>query len=180
MWSHHESSREPGLRHQSPKWSDLWEVMTTVYWLMAHLQDEIARTSIELYNTLPKHGKPRLRDNGIPEWTILASISLVRNGQITPISLGAGVKVLPANRLPPRGDTVHDCHAEILARRGFVRWIIEESRRVRSRSQPYLVPSPIERTDEGKLRWKKDVGIWLYVSALPVSASSTSSWKDRK
>mgnify|MGYP002718872709 CR=1 FL=1 len=126
------------------------------------LADTIATSSITLYDSLRKHGKPAVRPNGVEEWTILATISLVFPSRPTrapysyssssssdsvnhneeplptdppgptrviPVSLGTGVKVLPANRLPPLGDAVHDSHAEVLARRGFVRWLLDEGRK---------------------------------------------------
>ncbi|RSH91441.1 hypothetical protein EHS25_009740 [Saitozyma podzolica] len=86
---------------------------------------------------------------------------------IHPISIGTGVKVLSANRLPPLGDTLHDCHAEVLVRRGFVRWLVDEAERyVKGDSHSGV----LEWTEQKKkLRLKEDVEVWLYVSALPVS-----------
>ena len=37
-----------------------------------------------------------------------------------------GVKCLPHNKLPTHGDVLHDCHAEVLARRGFLLWLATE------------------------------------------------------
>lgn len=86
---------------------------------------------------------------------------------ILPISIGTGVKVLSANRLPPLGDTLHDCHAEVLVRRGFVRWLVDEADRyVKGESHSGV----LEWTEQKeKLRLKEGVEVWLYVSALPVS-----------
>lgn len=129
------------------------------------LADTVVTTTLDTYARLPRHGKPTVRDNGIPEWTILASISLVIGfSRVLPIALGTGVKVLPAARLPPLGDTIHDCHAEVLARRGFVRWLLAEADRVIRKEE-----------NEGVITWdgtafrlKPEVQVWLYVSALPV------------
>jgi tRNA-specific adenosine deaminase 1 len=167
------------------------------------LGDELAQASIRHFNTLPKHAKPIIRSNGIHEWTILASISLriptIDSGiQISPeegtsgrggvenregywiqtISLGTGVKVLPASKLPPLGDGLHDCHAEILARRGFMRWLLQEATRIaqrdaaRSAEEGVLTEEPVEdllEWSDGKFRLKSGIQIWLYVSTLPVS-----------
>jgi tRNA-specific adenosine deaminase 1 len=143
------------------------------------LADLITSTSIELFDQLPRHGKPTIRANGRHEWTILATISLVihsyveltpgieliESTRVLPISLGTGVKVLPATKLPPVGDTIHDSHAEILARRGLVRWLIEESRRVARGTEN----EDVIEWYNGKFRLKEGVQTWLYVSALPVS-----------
>jgi tRNA-specific adenosine deaminase 1 len=144
------------------------------------LADTIAKASIDLYDTLRPHGKPAKRPNGVEEWTVLATISLVLpdNFTVTPVSLGTGVKVLPANRLPPLGDAVHDCHAEVLARRGFVRWLLEEARSViggESESGSHDQGGAMLWFDEteGKFRLKQGVEIWLYVSTLPVCIAHT-------
>ena len=126
--------------------------------------DLIAATTIDLHAALPRHCKPIIRSNGIPEWTILSSIILSSPSGLLPISLGSGVKVISANRLPPLGDAVHDCHAEILARRGFMRWLVEEATRI-IRGEGH---SDMIRYSDGRFRMKDDAEVWLYVSALPV------------
>ena len=40
------------------------------------------------------------------------------------ISVASGLKCLPANKLTDRGEALHDSHAEVLARRGAVRWFM--------------------------------------------------------
>lgn len=135
--------------------------------------DQLAQTSIALYDSLPKHGKPTVRSNGVPEWTILAVISLAiqeeegTSPRTIPISLGTGAKCLPANKLPPLGDTLHDCHAEVLARRGLVRWLLEEGKRVVA-GDDHL---DVLELEAGQFRLKPSAQVWMYVSALPVSPS---------
>ncbi|KAF9341294.1 hypothetical protein BGZ91_009714 [Linnemannia elongata] len=46
--------------------------------------------------------------------------------EIECISLATGSKCLPQGRQSPRGDLLNDCHAEVLARRGFNRWCLHE------------------------------------------------------
>ncbi|CAO3563216.1 unnamed protein product [Mortierella alpina] len=102
---------------------------------------------------LPKHGKPSKKGNGQAEWTILAGIVMTtptsaskHNVQTSDqqhdhdtrdtadedcwdvecISLATGSKCLPRGKQSPRGDLINDCHAEILARRGFNRWCLLE------------------------------------------------------
>lgn len=150
--------------------------------VMTPLSDRIAQSSISLYETLPKHGKPNVRDNGVPEWTILSVISLVvrqpptfdsdHSDVIVPVSLGTGVKVLPHHRLPPLGDAVHDCHGEIIARRGFIRWLIFQAALLDQKGNGRIGEGShalyVERGENGKLKLKDGVDVWLYVSALPV------------
>ncbi|KAF9934418.1 tRNA-specific adenosine deaminase 1 [Linnemannia zychae] len=102
------------------------------------------------FDRLPKHGKPAKRSNGQTEWTILAGIvmatpidkgledqqcksnSYSTEGEIWEvecISLATGSKCLPQGKQSPRGDLLNDCHAEVLARRGFNRWCLQEMRK---------------------------------------------------
>ncbi|KAF9908606.1 tRNA-specific adenosine deaminase 1 [Lobosporangium transversale] len=95
------------------------------------------------FSKLPKHGKPAKKTNGQTEWTILAGIVMAipvndteqsadKKGEgdelwdIACISLATGSKCLPQSKLSPRGDVVNDCHAEVLARRGFNRWCLAQ------------------------------------------------------
>lgn len=49
--------------------------------------------------------------------------------EIECISLATGSKCLPQGKQSPRGDLLNDCHAEVLARRGFNRWCLHEMQR---------------------------------------------------
>ncbi|WVN89984.1 uncharacterized protein L203_105214 [Cryptococcus depauperatus CBS 7841] len=145
----------------------------------------VAQASIALYDSIPRHGKPIVRDNGVPEWTILSVISLVTSldgekPKIIPLSLGTGVKVLPYAKLPPMGDAIHDCHGEILARRGFVRWLIHQACMLCQKDQGRKVERGaiseelyLERALNGEFRLKDGVEVWLYISALPCGDAST-------
>lgn len=46
------------------------------------------------------------------------------------ISLATGSKCLPTERFPLQGDALYDSHAEVLARRGARRWLLEEISRM--------------------------------------------------
>ncbi|KAF9438330.1 tRNA-specific adenosine deaminase 1 [Entomortierella beljakovae] len=114
------------------------------------IQGIVAETHAQ-FKKLPKHGKPAVKSNGQAEWTILAGIVAVapsktsstlidqdridgaadtdgehESWNIECISLATGSKCLPQGKLSPRGDLLNDCHAEILARRGFNRWCLVE------------------------------------------------------
>ncbi|GJJ72346.1 tRNA-specific adenosine deaminase 1 [Entomortierella parvispora] len=84
---------------------------------------------------LPKHGKPTKKSNGQAEWTILAAIVLAtpldeneESWDVECISLATGSKCLPQGKQSPKGDLLNDCHAEVLARRGFNKWCLEQMR----------------------------------------------------
>ncbi|KAG9069402.1 tRNA-specific adenosine deaminase 1 [Linnemannia hyalina] len=117
------------------------------------LADNIVRECHAQFGKLPKNGKPANRNNGQAEWTILAGIVMatpVKDQHTTTttgtennkeslqtdalweiecISLATGSKCLPQGKQSPRGDLLNDCHAEVLARRGFNKWCLHEMQR---------------------------------------------------
>lgn len=58
------------------------------------------------------------------EWSILAGVVVEARNTFHCIALATGVKALPYDTLSPRGDLVHDSHAEVLARRGARIWLL--------------------------------------------------------
>jgi tRNA-specific adenosine deaminase 1 len=103
----------------------------------------------------------------------MPGLEIIDSTRVLPVSLGTGVKVLPATKLPPVGDTIHDSHAEILARRGLVRWLIEESARVAKGTENEDVVEWVN----GKFGLRDGVEVWLYISALPVSLSPSHPYR---
>ncbi|WWC95184.1 hypothetical protein V866_002038 [Kwoniella sp. B9012] len=151
-----------------------------------YLQNAIVESSHQLYSSLPAHGKPLIRSNGVPEWTILSTFSLVvpqpqlePQLRVIPISLGTGVKCLPYSKLSEYGDTLHDSHAEIIARRGFLRWLLWQAHlqaqvmRGEQVEEELFVEMREEAGDRGRLRLKDGVQVWMYISMLPCGDAST-------
>jgi len=86
----------------------------------------VVEKCFEKFRKLPKQGKPT--DS---QWTVLSAIVLVKSSdqkQIKILSLATGTKCLDGStRLKSDpGTLLHDCHAEVLARRGFMLWLVEE------------------------------------------------------
>ncbi|KAH8251296.1 hypothetical protein KR032_005362 [Drosophila birchii] len=86
------------------------------------LQD-IAKVCFEKFKTLPKTGKPTPN-----QWTVLAGI--VQYNRITDslqvVAIGCGTKCIGSSRLCPNGYLLNDSHAEVLARRAFLRYLYRE------------------------------------------------------
>ena len=119
--------------------------------------DSTVRTSLALYSAL------KFRPINPAQYTILSSFTLVHStGQIAPISLATGSKCLPASRLSLNGDSVHDSHAEVLSRRGVVRWFMEEVGRSTQRPSDWIEPK-----SNGKWGLKSGVSVHMYISTLP-------------
>lgn len=85
--------------------------------------DRIASLSLDKFNNLPKTGKPSSK-----EWTVLSSILKYnhQNDELEVVSIGTGTKCLGKDYiLSGSGEIINDSHAEVMARRGFLRYIIE-------------------------------------------------------
>jgi tRNA-specific adenosine deaminase 1 len=98
------------------------------------LADLVAALVLKTYIALPNNGKPAVRSNGVPEWTVLAAVVCEHQGKVTHfgslyldstlhcLSLATGVKCLSHDKVKKaNGLALHDSHAEILAIRGFNR-----------------------------------------------------------
>ncbi|XP_076239356.1 tRNA-specific adenosine deaminase 1-like [Calliopsis andreniformis] len=94
---------------------------------MEDLADQIAELCIEKYRTLNKTGKPSEK-----EWTVLSGIVLQKcNCSLSLVALATGTKCLGEvdlinTKLYEEGCRLSDSHAEVLARRAFLRYLYEQ------------------------------------------------------
>lgn len=110
-------------------------------------------------------------------WTVLAAFYLLNetSGECEIISMATGTKCLDISKYSQNGDSLHDCHAEAVARRGAKRWFMEELDRSLS--------SPSRWLDRHNQQYDLREGVILnmYISTLPctpnhfVSKSASSS-----
>ncbi|KAJ2349717.1 hypothetical protein GGF43_004375, partial [Coemansia sp. RSA 2618] len=91
---------------------------------MLSLADRVARCVVDQYAKLPKRGKPAAKgtDPRKEEWTVLAGFVLedTRTDGLECVALGTGLKCQHRGQLSRFGDSVHDSHAEIIARRALL------------------------------------------------------------
>ncbi|CDR00789.1 unnamed protein product, partial [Oncorhynchus mykiss] len=81
------------------------------------IHDQIAMLSHQRFNALTTRIQHSLLGR-----KILATIVMKRGeGLGTVVSLGTGNRCVKGEELSLKGDTVNDCHAEIISRRGFIR-----------------------------------------------------------
>ncbi|KII95943.1 hypothetical protein PLICRDRAFT_34893 [Plicaturopsis crispa FD-325 SS-3] len=130
----------------------------------AHAAQKVATAAHELYTSLgfkPPAG----------QYTILACFALtsVESNAIKIISLSTGAKCLPLVRFPPHGNALHDSHAEVLARRGAVRWFLEEIGRVVVSGQH---SDWISKGVDGLYGFNDRVRLHLYISTVPCGDAS--------
>ena len=131
--------------------------------------DAIVSATLSQYSALPFAPQPG-------KHTVLASFALhdPDAGRVRLLSLGAGVKCLPAHRLPVRGDALHDSHAEVLARRGAIRWLLEEVQRDVARAQEEETKSAdaawVCARADGLYALRDNVHLWMYASTVPCTS----------
>jgi tRNA-specific adenosine deaminase 1 len=134
------------------------------------IANAVVTATLSQYASLPFGPQPG-------QHTVLASFALhdPRSGEnrVKLLSLGAGAKCLPAHRLPVRGDALHDSHAEVVARRGAIRWLLEEAQR-----ESHRRAQQEDDDDDGEDAWicaradgvyalRDDVHLWMYTSTVP-------------
>ena len=141
--------------------------------------DEVARLVLRHFDSLPAKRKPMIRPNGVHEWVPLAGIvAHLGDGTLQCLSLGTGMKCLPASKLPQiHGFALHDWHAEIVAIRAFNRLLLDECRRLLS--QPAEPSNLVVRRhiDDQELDgeeyakpifiMREDVHLYMYCSEAP-------------
>lgn len=85
------------------------------------LSNEISELCLNFYDKLP-NSKRLHKDT---EWTILSAIVMERNEKdLNVVAMGTGTKCIGANMLSPHGDILNDSHAEVIARRAFIRFLL--------------------------------------------------------
>ncbi|KAH9823305.1 hypothetical protein DFH28DRAFT_1172680 [Melampsora americana] len=143
------------------------------------ISDLVVEVVHEAYRSLPRNGKPIVRDDGRAEFTILAGIVLIdtthddndnkgKHYTLCP-SLATGMRCLPQEKLPKQGDLLHDSHAEVLARRGFRLWLYDEVRRSCEIGSRWVNPL-LGYKDYFSL--KESIQVFFYVSTLPCGDAS--------
>ncbi|XP_072503216.1 double-stranded RNA-specific adenosine deaminase isoform X2 [Notamacropus eugenii] len=80
------------------------------------------------------------------------------------VSFGTGNRCVKGEELSLKGETVNDCHAEIISRRGFIRFLYHELMKC---SPTSWNDSIFEMTHGNKLQIKKNVTFHLYISTAP-------------
>ena len=126
--------------------------------------DELTRNRYDQPNT---YSKDRMRK-------VLASVvmerrqSRDRNNRLCIVSLGAGSKSIGGAFLTMKGNRVHDCHAEVLARRGLVRFLYSQLEQIKNGNQSVSI---FEKKGE-VYALRKDVLFHLFISKPPCGDAS--------
>nr|XP_014128406.1 double-stranded RNA-specific adenosine deaminase isoform X1 [Zonotrichia albicollis] len=127
------------------------------------LHDQLAMLSHQRFNSLTA----RLQHSLLGR-KILAAIIMRRGDQGlgVVVSIGTGNRCVKGEELSLKGETVNDCHAEIISRRGFVRFLYSELMKY-DPSNPSSAEESIFEQAGQKLKIKSSVTFHLYVSTAP-------------
>ncbi|NXA95531.1 DSRAD deaminase, partial [Melanocharis versteri] len=128
------------------------------------LHDQMAMLSHQRFNTLTARIQHSLLGR-----KILAAIIMRKGnkGLGVVVSIGTGNRCVKGEELSLKGETVNDCHAEIVSRRGFVRFLYSELMKYDPSNPSSAEESIFEQAREKKLKIKSDVTFHLYISTAP-------------
>lgn len=131
--------------------------------------DRVASICYETFAKLPKKGKPLLGK----EWTILAAVCCLRkednDENLKVLALGTGSRCIGQNKLSSAGDLLNDSHAEVLARRAFLRYLYLEIEKTFSGNNSDILEFA-EQSKQCKL--KPHVSFIVFTSHTPCGDAS--------
>jgi len=97
------------------------------------------------------------------KWKVIAGIAVTTPEECHVISLASGTKCVNGVQISLQGHTVNDCHAEVLARRGFVRYLYEQLTLVIQGHQSLI----LQATVNGGFELRPEVDVHLVISTSP-------------
>ncbi|KAM3870016.1 tRNA-specific adenosine deaminase 1 [Diretmus argenteus] len=133
--------------------------------------DEIAKLCYGRFDELPRRGKPEPGR----EWTLLAAVVKLTQRDNTQevekevVSLGTGTKCIGRTSMSSNGDVLNDSHAEVIARRGCVRYLMQQlCRAVCGQDSSVFCPAD----EQGKWRLQPGVSFLFFTSHTPCGDAS--------
>ncbi|KAM4690857.1 double-stranded RNA-specific adenosine deaminase [Rhinophrynus dorsalis] len=137
------------------------DVMTELPVSGSTFHDQIAMLSHQKFNSLTA----RIQ-NSLVGRKILAAIIMKKssNDLGCVVSIGTGNRCVKGEELSLRGETVNDCHAEIISRRGFIRFLYSQLMKF---NPDVPEESIFEQTEDELLRVRPGVTFHLYISTAP-------------
>ena len=111
------------MRDDVPVVKALTDYMSISLCPLQVLGSEIARLSEEEYSRLTS-----TTPNAAKLKKVLATVVMKKNNELSLVALGTGTKCIRGCHLSQHGDAVNDCHAEVVARRAFVKYLYTQLR----------------------------------------------------
>ncbi|KAJ9579010.1 hypothetical protein L9F63_024885, partial [Diploptera punctata] len=134
--------------------------------------DKMADVCYKKYESLPKKGKPATGK----EWTLMACVVKIEgfkknnscNTSMEVVSLGTGSKCIGKSKMSSVGDILNDSHAEIMARRGFLRYLYHQIQRTYQSGSSEV----FSNFSDGKCILNDDVTFHFFSSHTPCGDAS--------
>ena len=138
------------------------------------LGHQIANLVVNHYSHhVTKKGKPQSGK----EWTLLSAVVLQRKDaapsgtELKVVALGTGSKCISESKMTNSGDVIHDSHAETMARRCFLRYLLGEIESTSLKQSGTIFDLPTEQSGY-KFRLKKGVTFHFFTSQTPCGDAS--------
>ena len=92
-----------------------------------------------------------------------------KNNTLSLVALGTGTKCIRGYHLNQHGDAVNDCHAEVVARRAFVKYLYMQLRQCVEGRESIFTKAPTSK----KCMLRGDVSFHFYISTAPCGDART-------
>lgn len=110
------------------------------------------------------------------EWTVVSSMILQENNSFSVVTLTTGTKCIGKSHLSQEGLIVNDCHAEVLCRRAFIKYLMDELEKCSKQEK-----SIFEWNQDVKLyKLKQSIQFHLYISQSPCGIGSVYQQENSK
>ncbi|XP_045193542.2 tRNA-specific adenosine deaminase 1-like [Mercenaria mercenaria] len=130
--------------------------------------EKVAKLCVEKYDRLGKTGKPQVGR----EWTLLAGVVMCIQKEtdyvLDIVSLATGSKCVGKSKMSQTGVILNDSHAEVLARRAFLRYMYSELEKLHQFGQSTVLQS----TTGNRCHFKEGITFHMYTSHTPCGDAS--------
>ncbi|CAI9716037.1 tRNA-specific adenosine deaminase 1 isoform X1 [Octopus vulgaris] len=120
---------------------------------------------------ISRRGKPRMER----EWTLLAAVVMVKRSDgelnLKTVALGTGTKCIGQSKMSKNGDVLNDSHAEVIARRAFLRFLYHEISLVYNGEESEVFVLPASKAHNQCLL-KNNVEFQFFMSSTPCGDAS--------
>ena len=123
------------------------------------------------FDSLKIGGKPQSH-----EWTVVSSLILQENNSYRVIAITTGTKCVGESSLSQDGFVVNDCHAEVLCRRAFIKFLLNELEQCIHHEKSIFEWNQ----DTNLYKVKQSIQFHLYISQSPCGIGSVYQQENSK
>jgi hypothetical protein len=135
------------------------------------LADEIATSVIRQFRSVTE------KKNNDAQSVLAGIVVTTYHSQIEVISIATGNRFDQVKSSSSRRNNVRDCHAEVLARRAFKLWLINEWIKIQTKSGESSI---FILSHHSKIVLKDGIKLFLYVSSAPCGNACIRKWGQPK